>query len=139
MKTINLKEIIEKSNLDINDVAIQLFPGNKYARLALNRILSGKAVLDADQISKLSLLANIPISQLYENWKATYNGDKGVHTFTYGDFTAYLDTNKWVTRIFHKNSKFHESFIHSGSIKLSEFLDNINIQIKNFNDGKNEN
>jgi hypothetical protein len=138
MKTINLKEIIEKGNLDTNEVASHLFPGNSYPRLALNRILTGKAVLDADQISKLSMFASIPIDQLYDKWKASYN-NTGVHTFTYQDFIAYLDTNTWITQIFHGESMFHESVIHSGSIKLSEFLNNINIQIQNFNDGKNKN
>ena len=55
MKTIDLKEIIEKRKLDAKDVAQQLFPGIKYPKLALNRIIAGEAVLDANQISKLAL------------------------------------------------------------------------------------
>jgi len=135
MKTIDIKAIIEKQGLEMNDVAEQLFPKNKYPRLALNRVIAGDAVLDADQISKLALLADLTIAELYgANWKA--KSSKGLHTFTNGEFKAELDTTSWITKIFHKGSKFHESVIHSKSIPLSEYLDKLNIQILKFKENE---
>ena len=136
MRTINVKEIIETRGLDIKEGASQLFPHNKYPDLALNRIIKGKNVLDADQISKLALLSGLQLSELFsgENWKATAR--KGVHVFTNGEFRAELDSETWITKIFHKDSMFHESIIHSGSTPVSEYLSQLDLII---NDFKNKN
>ena len=125
MKTIDLKSIIEAKGLDTAIVAQQLFPTNQYSRLALNRVMAGKAELDATQISKLSLLANMTIDQLYGTVWAV-DSQKGIHKFTNGEFIAELDTNTWVTKIFHKRSMIHESVIHSSSVPLSKYIETLN-------------
>ena len=132
MRTINVKEIIKTRGLDIKEVARQLFPQNKYPNLALGRVIKGKNVLNADQISKLALMAGLQLSELFsgENWKAT--ASKGVHVFTNGEFRAELDSETWITRIFCKDSMFHESIIHSGSTPVSEYLSQLDIIINNF-------
>lgn len=132
MRTINVKEIIEVRGLDTKEVARQLFPKNKYPDLALNRVIKGKNTLDADQISKFALLAGIQISELFsgENWKAAQS--KGVHVFTNGEFRAELDSETWTTKIFHKDSMFHESVIHSGSTPVSEYLSQLDLIISNY-------
>jgi len=134
MNTIDLKSIIEAKELDVNVVAQQLFPTNQYARLALNRVMAGKAELDASQISKLALLANMTISDLYNNggWKA--DSVDGIHKFTNGDFIAELNTNTWVTKVFHKNSLIHESVIHSKNVPLNEYISTLNNLILNKNE-----
>lgn len=133
MKTINLKEIIEKQNLDVKEVAEQLFPSNKYPKLALNRVLAGEAFLDTNQVSKLSMLTGIPIENLYSGaeWKAT--NEKGIHKFTNGDYVAELDTKTWITKIYHKGSMFHEAIIHDGTIALSAYLSELTSLINKFN------
>jgi hypothetical protein len=132
MKTINIKGIIERQGLDVKEISRQLFPKNKYPRLALNRVMSGGAVLDANQISKFALLAGIDISDLYSgaNWNA--KSKQGVHIFTNGDFRAELNADTWITKIFHKDSLFHESIIHSGSTPLSAYLNELDSIIINF-------
>lgn len=132
MRTIKVKEIIETRGLDIKEVARQLFPRNKYPVLALNRVIKGESVLDADQISKLALMSGLKISELFsgENWKATAR--KGVHVFTNGEFRAELDSETWITKVFHKDSMFHESIINSGSTPVSEYLSQLDLIINNF-------
>ena len=132
MRTINIKEIIEKQGLDVKEVSQHLFPKNKYPRLALNRVMTGDAVLDADQISKFALMAGINISDLYSgaNWNA--KSKQGIHVFTNGDFRAELNAGTWVTKIFHNDSLFHESVIHSGSTPISEYLKELDLIISNF-------
>jgi len=122
MKTIDLAGIIEKQNLDINEIARQLFPENKFPRLALNRVMKKGSVLDANQISKLSLITGIPISELYDErgWKSRYKKD--LHILTCGDFRAELDTTTWITKLFHNDSLFHEEILHSGAIMLNEYI-----------------
>ena len=122
MKTFNLKEIIEKQGLSTKDVAIQLFPSNKYPKLALDRVLAGKAFLDTNQVSKLSMITGIAIDELYigGEWKATSAKDK--LRFTTGEYVAELDTKTWITKVYHNDSLFHDAVIHSGSISLSDYL-----------------
>ena len=136
MRAIKLKELVSIQGLDTKELAEQLFPNNKYPRLALNRVLDGKAVLDATQISKLSMLIGISIEKLYsgEDWKA--KNMKGIHIFTNGEFRAELNTETWVTKIFHKTSLFHEAVIHSGQTPLSEYLNKLNILINKFKENE---
>ncbi len=125
MKTIDLKKIIEDRKLDKKEVAQQLFPDNLYPVLALNRILTGEAVLDANQISKLSLLAAVPISALYgAEWRGKKAGH--VYTFTHDKFKAELNDETWTTKVFDSNSLFHESIIHNGTMALSDYLTKLN-------------
>lgn len=131
MKTIDLKTLIDSKGLDINIVAQQLFPTNQYPRLSINRIIAGKAVLDATQISKLALLAGVDIGELYSqnNWDA--KSKDGLHTFTNGEYIAELDTKTWMTKIFHNKSMVHESIIHSKDTPLSSYIEALNNVILN--------
>lgn len=119
---IKIKAIIERQGLEMNDVAKQLFPQHKHPRLALNRVMSGESFLDSNQLSKFALLTGLTISELFtgENWKSKTK--EGIHVFTNGSFRAELDPKTWITKIFHWDSIFHESIIHSGSTLLSEYL-----------------
>lgn len=134
MKTINIEKIIEHAKLDKNEIAKHLFPKNKYPRLALNRVIDNDAVLDANQISKLSLLSGIPIAMLYsedgwtdEAWSSEIEDHKIV--FTNRHYKAELDTKTWSTKIFDKNSLFHEFVIHRDSLKLKDYIELLNAEI----------
>jgi len=132
MKTINLQNIIDSQELDTIEVAKQLFPNNKYPKLAINRILDGSAFLDSNQISKLSMLTGIPIELLYSDGKwSKAKATDGLLKFTADDYTAELNTKDWTTKLYHKDSLFHEDIIHDKSIPLSEYLSQLsNLIIK---------
>jgi len=129
MKKINLKKIIEVKRLDLKNVADELFPGHKYPKLALDRVLSGKGVLDADQISRFSFYSGIPIEQLWDGagWRSTMQGQK--HILFNGAYRAELNTTTWTTKLFHKDSLFHEFVIHSSSIGLGDYMKMLNTEI----------
>lgn len=139
MRTIDVKEIIESRGLDTKEVARQLFPKNKYPDLALNRVIKGKNVLDADQISKLSLMSGLTISELFSGdaWKSGPNKEDCL-TFVNSEYYAELDTAKWVTKVFHNETMFHEEVITPGSLPVSEYLNQLDIIINNFKSKQNE-
>ena len=122
MNKINLKKIIEESGLDKSEVARQLFPINKHPELALNRIISGHANLDADQICKLAVLVDVPIAELFSggNWKA--RAIESVHLLTSGEYTAKLNKVTGVTQLYHNESLFHEEIILAGQRVIPEKL-----------------
>lgn len=125
MKTIDLDKIIKTKKLDKKELAQRLFPGNKYASLALNRVIKGDGFLDSNQIVLLSELTGIKIGNLYSGNEWDLKNDKGLTVFTSGNFRAELDTNTWVTKVFDNDSLFHESVIHSGTTSLSVYLNSL--------------
>jgi hypothetical protein len=124
MGNIDLKKIIEDNDLDVRELAAELFPGIKYPKLALDRVLKGDTYLDTNQLSRLSMFTGLPIEVLYSGtpWKTTAKHEEGNITFEAGDYTAELDTENWITKVFHKGSIFHESVLHRSTIPLNEYL-----------------
>lgn len=137
MNKINITKIIADNNLNKKNVAEQLFPGNKYSSLALNRVIAGEGKLDSDQISKLALLADISIEEIY-GVKFTVKGKEKKMFFEYEDFKAELNRETWTTKVFHNDSLFHESIIHKSTIALSDYLEELTNIINKFkNDEQN--
>tara|TARA_R110002073_G_scaffold41011_9_gene116267 strand:- start:258 stop:725 length:468 start_codon:yes stop_codon:yes gene_type:complete len=122
MQTINLDRIIKSKNLDKKELAQRLFPDNKYAALALNRVIKGDGFLDSKQISLLSELVNIPIGKLFTGAGWDLKSGRGLLIITSDDFRAELDRDTWVTKVFENGSLFHESIIHSRNVPLSAYL-----------------
>lgn len=131
MNTIDVKQIIETRGLDKKEIASQLFPTNKHPALALNRVIAGDSFLDSMQISKLSLLSGLTIPEIF-GVKWDTKAEENVLIFTYGDYRAELNRDTWVTKVFHYDSMFHESIIHSGTIALSKYLYELNLIINQY-------
>jgi hypothetical protein len=122
MQTINLDRIIKSKNLDKKELAQKLFPDNKYAALALNRVIRGDGFLDSKQISLLSELVSIPIGELFTGSGWDLKSSRDTLIITSDKFRAELDRNTWVTKVYENRSLFHESLIHSRNAPLSLYL-----------------
>ena len=133
MKKINVERIIESKGLDPEKVAKMLFPNNGHPRMALRRILNDKAVLDADQMGKLALMAGITIEELFGTvWQRTSSkGGARILTFETGTFIAELDRATWITKIFDKGTLFYEEIIHDGAVGVSFYLKELDRVITN--------
>ena len=133
MQFINLKALIEELKLDVNLVASELFPGIKYPKLALGRILSGEAFLDSQQISRLALFTGLNIQDLYAlgGWKLNSDKSKVFTTISpEGDYRAELNTDTWALKIFHKNSIFHEESLVPKALSISDYITYISRKIE---------
>ena len=134
MTNFNISAIIEQYKLEPKSLAAQLFPENAYPMPALKRVIEGEALLNTDQISKLSHLTGIPIYDLFtgEKWKGVAPKDAEVMTLENGEFKASLNRKTWVTKLYHKNSIFHESVIMDGdSVPMSVYLSELDKIILN--------
>lgn len=141
MNRFNLPEIIEKYNLDTKKIAVELFPENKYPMMALSRVINGEALLNTEQISKLSFLTDIPINELFErgDWKnLPTKASDNLMMFENGNYRAVLDRDTWITKLYHLNSIFHESVIVDGeSLPLSQYFSELDkLILNNKNNGK---
>lgn len=126
MQTIDMKEVLKSTLVSSDDIADQLFPGAKYPRLAFNRIVAGKGVLDANQVSKLAAITGMSITDLYNagSWELT-SDKKEELIFRRGEYTAILDLKNWKTTILSNNTLMHQNVIHAPSITLSEYLNHL--------------
>jgi len=122
MKAIELQKIIASYPLGAMALAKELFPSHKYPSMALTRVIQGKAQLDAVQISKLALITGQSFNSLFGKEEWLTKSQNGKIIFTAGDYIAELDTDKWDSKVYHKDSLFHETVLHSTSIALSEYL-----------------
>lgn len=126
MRTIDVEKIMRQSGLKPKETAQHLFPGNSYPELALKRVLTGKALLNSEQVLKLADFAKVPIARLYGIEWGSMKTKGDITTLSNGDFRAELDTKTWITKIYDKDSLFHDSIIHKGTITLSKYLIEIN-------------
>ena len=132
MKTaIDLNQLIEDKDLDLDkgEIAVQLFPDNKYPKLALDRVLRNESALDANQISKLSAITGVSVEDLFSGgWKCSTTED--TWEFTKGDYKAVYKIKTKNTSIYRGGSLAHEFIIHSSTIPLSDYIRELKTQIE---------
>lgn len=123
MVDLNLNKILTENKVDLNYAALQLFPNNLHPRLSLNRVLKGGSELNSTQISKLAFILDVNISDLFETekWKMKYLGEY-VYKLKMGRYTAELDSTTNITKIWDKESLFHEKVIVSTSMPLKDYI-----------------
>ena len=123
MSTFNLQNIIKKYNLDEGFLAEQLFPENKFPKLALTRICMGASHLNTEQVCKLAELLGVVVSELFNecNWNKTISGN--IIKFHRNNHRVELNLDTHVSEIF-LSDKFvaSEVLISDKNIKLSEYL-----------------
>ena len=136
MKTIDITKIIQDHNLNAKELAASLFPLHRFPHMALTRILQGKGVLDANQISLLSEITGQSINSLFNQSEWVAQSREGIIFFSSGDFRAELDMEKNTSKVFHKDSIFHETILHTTSIPLSEYLKEISESVLKFKNKK---
>lgn len=124
MNTFNLQEIISKYGLDESQLAKELFPKNKFAKNALKRVLSGTSFLDTQQLSKLSEITCLDISELFANKNTWYRFDSGGKIkFNRNNYRVELNIETNITEIFVSDKLVAiETLLSDKNIKLSEYL-----------------
>lgn len=137
MRTIDLEKLIQQKGIEKKELANLLFPMHKYPDLAIQRILTGEAFLDSNQISRLSTYTGLTVDELFSVSEWKMEGKPETIEFSNEEYLASLDLENWTTRIFYKKSLFHESVIHNGFTPLSEYFKSLNEIIKNHKDEQN--
>jgi len=129
---INLTSFISAHKLDSTEVAKELFPTNAYPVMALRRIISGSALLDSDQITRLAAMANTTVEKVFNNgWSVAtdFICPTPKYILTSGDWRAEIDRATWVTKLFCKDKAVSEKLISSPTVTLSEFINALELVI----------
>jgi hypothetical protein len=119
----------------MREIGALLYPSALHPDLAIEGVIKGKKALDSKQLERLASYLGVTVSSFFttDKWKARTKN--GAHYFENGEYKAELCTTTWVTKVFHKESLFHEEIIHSGSITLREYLKKIEVLV-DFNEGR---
>jgi len=94
---VNLKKIITDKKLDKIQLAKALFPSVLHPVLALDRVLSEKVEMTAEQYRILSDITQIPIGFLISDKWLVYSDSPNNIKFLRGDIVAILNTKNWLT------------------------------------------
>ncbi len=136
MKTIDLQKIIQEHKLDAKTLAKDLFPTHQHPSMALTRVVQGKGVLDANQISLLADITGQSINALFGQAEWVASSNKDLIIFQSEDFRAELCMESGSSKVYHKGSLFHETILHTTSIPLSEYLAEISAVVMKFKSKK---
>jgi hypothetical protein len=123
MSTFNLRAIIEKYELDEDSLSKELFPKNKFPKVALARITSGVSYLDTWQLGILSEIIGLPITDLFsmDNWNKVIQGNK--IKFVKNNHRVELNLETLVSEIYCLDKLVAvETLIPDRNIKLTEYL-----------------
>ncbi len=121
---INLKKLITDKGLNKVRLAKELYPENQHPSSALKRVLIGEAMLDEEQISRLSLLTNTSINALFSgDWKV--RNKKNIVYFENELFHGELDRDTWLAKFFSKSDIEHHRILLAKAVTLKEFIDKL--------------
>ena len=143
MQKVRLKKILADHKLDPGDAARVLFPEAKHPHLAFRRALKGVTILNADQLSRIASYLNVSIGSLFtgEGWTCKTQGKTHVFTYTDGTplqtFTAHVDMEAGILKIFHDKTLFHMEFITDPTTPLVELIELLNLKITKYNEDQN--
>ena len=132
MSQFNINALISKYNLDEDSLSKELFPNNKFPKIALARITSGVSYLDTWQLDILAKIIGISVSNLFvnDNWNKVITGN--VIKFNRYNHRVELDLDTLISEIYCADKLIAvETLISDKNIKLSEYLELVNKTIVN--------
>ena len=133
----DIKKIIKRYELNIDDLAKVLFPSVKYPEKAFNRILRGKANLDTEQLERLAEYIGVFISDLFpiNTWKGSNENE--CLTLIKGPYKIKVNYKGAYISLFINNELIEQIVTNTTSMSLDDFIEYINGLIKNYENGNN--
>lgn len=131
----NINDVIQRYSLDEDEVAAALFPQVRYQKAALERIQSGKAKLDVEQLQALAKLAGVLIYDLFsiDTWKGA--SEDNCLVFIKGEYKVKLNYNGVFLSIYKAHKLIYQELALK-NMSMTEFINYIDNIIKNNqNDG----
>lgn len=125
MSTIDLEKLIESAGVSRAEIAELIFPQNKHKDKAIKRVISGESELTASQVVKLSTYFGLNVSDMFEGIWQHARATNGMLTLVKGDFKAQLDPKTMTSKLY-KKGIYKDTIIHSSSVTLSKYVEELN-------------
>lgn len=124
MKKVPLARIIADSGLPKRKFAELLFPYNQHSLVSLNRILSGKGLLDSTQMYLLANFLAVNVDDLYmQKWYAISKGDDFI--LKRESKKAIYNVKTGIIKLYSEDTLRHETLITQKCISLKELINYI--------------
>lgn len=133
MEQLNINKILEAYKPDRKKLAAALFPNNRYPDEAFNRIVTGVAKLDSDQIAILANYLGVFVHTLYSVEDSGWHGKMGANgiVLSKGDYSASI--NNGSMSLYCCNKHVISLVLKSEPTSLREILDVLDSYINNQN------
>lgn len=126
MQAIDIREVLRRSGVGIEEAAAKIYPNLKNPYKALNRVMNGIGALNADEIVTLSKITGFEVSLLFNPkiWsiESTASDDRQVLRMKSSDFVAELDLQTYVTTAVKIGTSNVKSFTVYAGLPLREYL-----------------
>ena len=121
----DINRVIERYDLNREDVAKVLFPHAKYYKFAFDRVLKGEASLNTEQLEALAKLAGVMIHDLFtfEDWKGS--SEDGCVVLLKGDYKVKLNYKGVYVSLYKGTNLIHQE-LSLKSMSMDEFTEYIN-------------
>ena len=126
-----ISKIIEKYNLDLDDVAKVLFPSVRYRKQALDRILRDEASINTEQLHALADFIGVLVSDLFtiSSWKGSMEDNCLI--FVKGMYKAKLNYNgAWLS--IYKDNNLIKQEMFTANLTLEDFINHIDNLINTY-------
>lgn len=129
---IDVKKLFNDYGLDVESSARKLFPRNNYPVKALSRVFKKQALLNSKQMFILADILNLTVSELYQVEKEDLKTDTVKLSYP-GNIRIELSRKSGVTLVYFPDRKQPVELWHGLEISLEEYLQKIDLLIKNSN------
>lgn len=129
---IDINKVIDRTGLDIKEVARELFPGSGYPDSALKRVIDGRQKLYIDQAAKLANMAGISVDEMLNSKGWRIEGGLTGLQLTRNGYRALFNHHNGELRIFDRDTTKYETLYVVDIVTVSEFLNKIDGVINNF-------
>ena len=128
VRKIELALLVSESEYTTEQIAAALWPTNRHAILAYKRVAKGEAVLDANQIVKLSELLGLSIDDLFSKPPWDIEAKKDILVLTKRNSAARieLDLNSKIAKNYESGGLDYKKVVMPGWLTLDEINDIFN-------------
>lgn len=137
MNTFNLDTVIRLWHLNKNEVARVMFPHIRFPEYALNRVLKGLAPVDIQQLMRLADYIGAPVVDLFglDDWHGIT--EENCLTLTKGEYKVKFNNTFFI--VYKGPEVICKNVGDFQVMTFDEFINYINNQIKQYENGNNQN
>lgn len=126
MQVIDVRSVITKSGLGIEEVAAKIFPDLKNPYKALYRVMNGEGSLKAEEIARLAQVTGFEVSSLFNPkiWdvEASTTEERQILRMRSSEYVAELDMTTLKTNVVKIGTSDIKTFWVSADTPFREYL-----------------
>ena len=138
MEKFDINKVVDYWGLDPHKVAPVIYPTLKHPYAAMRRLLAGEDELDINQVGALASYIGVTTADLLnvDSWQGLYN--EGVLTFRKKNYTIRFKYDCAYATLYKDDMPIRTLILADKLITVKDFINLIDNQIKNYENGSTE-